>query len=244
MWFLGNILIYTFVFLLLFLFLKKIEDQPLGLRIKRFIGSVWGILTLAILYILESFIVNPGNFELYAETWHGFFLGLISFLFGFLFIYSGKVFWKMICAKRWLFLILGFAFYGVRLFYFELQTPNFLKGIESIAWILALFGFGFKHLNKPSILLAYLSQSAYPVYIIHMAVLYLVSKFIFPLDISAIAKFVASLLITVLSSLFIYEFVIRRITLFRIVFGLKKKNKDEKNLPPYSKNQSIYEYGG
>ncbi len=242
LWFLGNILIYTLIFLLLFLFLKRNEHQLLGLKIKNFVGGIWGILTLVILYVLESLLVNPGNFELYAETWHGFFLGLISFLFGFLFIYSGKAFWDMICAKRWLFLILGFAFYGVRLLYFELQAPNFLKSIESITWILALFGFGFKHLNKPSKLLAYLSKSAYPVYIIHMAILYLVSQFIFPLEISAISKFAISLLLTVLGSLFIYEFVIKRVVFLRIAFGLKKST-DEKSLAPYSKNQSVYEYG-
>lgn len=36
----------------------------------------------------------PESYALYALTLHGFFLGLLAFLFGFCFIFSGDKFWQ------------------------------------------------------------------------------------------------------------------------------------------------------
>ena len=62
--------------------------------------------------------------------------------------------------------------YGIRYVTFAPEAPGYLMAIESNCWIFGVFGFGYKYLNKPSKILSYLSQAAYPVYIIHMFVLY------------------------------------------------------------------------
>ncbi|HET9054846.1 MAG TPA: acyltransferase, partial [Cyclobacteriaceae bacterium] len=66
----------------------------------------------------------------------------------------------------------------------------------------------------------YLSQAAYPVYILHMIFLYLGSVWIFPLALDVRIKFVLVLLITLAGSLGMYE-IIRRIKWVRPLFGLK-----------------------
>ena len=89
--------------------------------------------------------------------------------------------------------------------------------------------FGYKHLNKPSKILSYLSQAAYPVYIIHMFVLYAVAMFILPLELPILLKFVGIVAFTGLACYLIYEFIIRRIGFLKPLFGLKwKLNKVEK----------------
>jgi glucan biosynthesis protein C len=158
---------------------------------------------------------------MYAMNWHGFFLGLLAFFFGFLFVYSGKQFWNTVLKWRWFYLALGLGFYLIRCIVFDLMAPGYLMAIESNCWIFGVFGFGFKYLNKPSRTLNYLSQAAYPVYIIHMVVLYAGALIILPLAIPVFLKFLLIVAFTGISCLVIYEFIIRRIGFVRPLFGLK-----------------------
>ena len=47
-----------------------------------------GLLVVIAAFIVEVVLVNPNPFSLYSKTWHGFFLGLIAFSFGFCFVLS------------------------------------------------------------------------------------------------------------------------------------------------------------
>jgi peptidoglycan/LPS O-acetylase OafA/YrhL len=105
-----------------------------------------------------------------------------------------------------------------------MEAPGYLMAIESILWIYSAFGFAYKYLNRPSRALSYLSQAAYPVYIIHMIFLYLGSMLIFPLNISAINKLILLIIFTFIGCFGLYELFIRRIKFIRPLFGLKIKN--------------------
>jgi surface polysaccharide O-acyltransferase-like enzyme len=102
-----------------------------------------------------------------------------------------------------------------------MQVPNFQLAIESNFWIYSVFAFGYKYLNHPSKALTYLSQAAYPIYIIHMVFLFLASSIIFPLELNVFIKFILVLFSTFIGSLVFYEFVIRRIKVISPLFGLK-----------------------
>ncbi len=221
LWFLGNIFAYVLILLPLFYFLKKIEEGRFKKGLSYLMSNPIGPLSLSVFFILETILVKPQVFEMYAQTWHGFFLGLLAFFFGFLLVYSGKTFWQTVLRWRWLYLGLAAALYIVRLMVFELKSPAYLIAIESNCWIFAVFGFGNKYLNKPGAALSYLSQAAYPVYIIHMFVLYAGAMIILPLEIPVIAKFISIIMFTGTVCYLIYEFMIRRIGFLRPLFGLK-----------------------
>ena len=178
-------------------------------------------MSISVFFILETMLVRPQVFEMYAQTWHGFFLGLLAFFFGFLFVYSGKTFWQTVLKWRWLYMGMAAALYIIRLMVFELKSPGYFMAIESNCWIFAVFGFGYKYLNKPGTTLSYLSQAAYPVYIIHMFVLYAGAMIILPLEIPVMLKFISIIVFTGTLCYLIYEFIIRRIGLLRPLFGLK-----------------------
>jgi len=152
------------------------------------------------------------------------------FFFGFIFVYSGKVFWETISKWKWLYIGIATILYIIRFTEFESITNMYMTTIESNCWIFGVFGLGYHYLNKPSALLSYLSQAAYPVYIIHMFVLYAGAFIILPLQIHPLLKFVGITLFTFVVCYFIYEFIIRRIGFFRPLFGLKWKfnSKGEK----------------
>jgi len=229
LWFLGNIFIYVLLLSPLFFYLKKHDNGKFRNAISKIMSYAIGPLSISVFFMLEVGVVKPQMFELYARTWHGFFIGFLAFFFGFLFVYSGKVFWQTVSKWKWLYIGIATVLYLIRFTGFESISNMYITTMESNCWIFGVFGFGYKYLNKPSKTLNYLSQAAYPVYIIHMFVLYATAMFILPLQIPIILKFIGIVAFTGLACYLIYEFIIRRISFLKPLFGLKWKfNKVEK----------------
>ena len=221
LWFLGNIFIYVILLSPLFYYLKRNEHGKIHKWLEKLFGNPLGLLFIMAVFIMEALLIRPEIYETYAMTLHGFLLGLLAFLIGFLCIYSGKYFWENVLKWRWILISTAMTLFLLRLFAFELKAPNYLLSMESTLWIMALFGFAFKHLNRPGRSLRYLSQAAYPVYIIHMVFLYLGAYFIMPLEVPVILKFALVIIFTFAGSFIFYEFVIRRIWFIKPLFGLK-----------------------
>ena len=221
LWFLGNIFVYTIVLLPIFFYLKRNTNKTTLIYLRKILSHPLGLLLVMLVFIVEAIVVNPYPFELYAMTTHGFILGLIAFIFGFLFMYSGNPFWRMICKWRWVFIVVALTLYLYRTFQGEIQVPVYRLSIESSLWIFSIFAFGHKYLNHPSSILKYLSQGAYPIYIVHMIFIYLASYLVFPLNTYVWLKFILVLAITFLGSVVFYELFIRRIYFIRPFFGLK-----------------------
>lgn len=225
LWFLGNIFAYVVVLLPLFFYLKHKGESKFKKGLAALMGYAVGPLSVSVVFVLETLLVKPGLFAMYAQTWHGFFLGFLAFFFGFILMYSGKSFWKTVLKWRWLYFGMAVILYGVRYFIFETEAPGYLMAIESNCWIFWVFGLGYKKLNRPSRLLGYLSKAAYPVYIVHMFVLYAGSMIILPLDMPVFIKFIAITLVTIIICYLIYEFILRRVVFLRPLFGLKRTSK-------------------
>lgn len=223
LWFLGNIFVYVVMLLPVFFYLKANEKGKLVVWIKKLLSNPLGLLPVIAAFVAEALLVDPNPYELYAMTWHGFFLGLLAFFFGFCFVLSGNSFWKMLLKWRWLFIGAAVTLYTYRLFQFQMRVPGYQLAIESNFWIISVFAFGYKYLNHPSKALDYLSQAAYPVYILHMIFLFLASMLIFPLDIEIHLQFILVLLFTGIGCFVTYEFIIRRVNIIRPLFGLKMK---------------------
>ncbi|MCB0505467.1 MAG: acyltransferase family protein [Cyclobacteriaceae bacterium] len=224
LWFLGNIFSYVLLLSPLFFYLKKNQNGRFRQVLNQLLNSPLGLIALIIPFILEAELVRPQNFELYAMTLHGYILGLLAFMSGFLCVYSGKVFWENIRKWRWVLIILSTMLYILRIIYFDFKPPYYLLAIESNLWIYTVFGFGYRYLNKPSKILTYLSQAAYPVYIIHMLFLYLGASYLFTTEMAATNKFLILNVFTLISCLLVYEFIIRRVNIVRPLLGLRIVN--------------------
>ena len=222
LWFLGYIFLYVLLLSPVFYLVRKHEESRWIRRIKAISSHPMGfVITCAVLFG-EAILVKPEIYEAYAMSFHGFMLGLAAFFFGFVFVLSGESFRKMTVKWRWAFLALAVSLFLFRAFAYSLKAPLYLLVIESTSWIYALFGLASRYLNKPSRTLSYLSQAAYPVYIIHMIVLYLASYLLFPLSLSPWIKFAGIILFTFAGCFALYDLIIRRIYWIRPLFGLKK----------------------
>ncbi|WP_375579348.1 acyltransferase family protein [Marivirga tractuosa] len=229
LWFLGNIFIYVLIFTPLFFYLKNKQESKLFSVLNKLMASPLALLVLMIPFIIEAKLVQPENFELYAMTPHGFWMGMIAFLTGFLCVYSGQNFWKNVTKLRWPTLAIAFILYLLRLQGLTSDLLNYLIPVESNLWIYTVFGFGYKYLNQPSKALTYLSSAAYPIYVIHMFFLFMASFIIFPLDIHPYTKLIAVILATFGGCFISYDFLIRRIRWIRPLFGLKPKSVEIRN---------------
>lgn len=224
LWFLGNIFVYVLVLAPLFFYLRTNENGRFVRFLKKLFSTPFGLMPVIGLLMLEVLIIKPFPYELYAMTWHGFFLGLLAFFFGFCFVLCGDSFWNMLLRFHWMFPVLAVALFALRLFYFKMNTPVYLVVIESNCWILSVLAFAYKYLNRPGKALTYLSKAAYPIYILHMIFLYLGSSLIFQTELDVRLQFLLVLLITLGGCLAVYE-IVRRIKWIRPLFGLKFNKK-------------------
>lgn len=226
LWFLAYIYAYV-LFWGYALYCLRTEENALVRMFRSILRRPIGIYLFMIPFIIEAWGLAPEYFGVYVDNAHGFFLGALAFSFGFLFAAIGDAFWNAAVKTRYINIVLAMSLFLLSMLHFEYKPPHALSSIESMAWIFAIFGFGFKHLNKPSRTLSYLSQAAYPVYIIHMVAQYAASYFVLPLGLSPWRSFVLITVGTFGACLAAYELVIRRVDLVRPLFGLKRRKSGE-----------------
>jgi glucans biosynthesis protein C len=229
LWFLGNIFSYVLVLAPLLYYLKKHQDGTIVRGLRKLFSYPAGLLAITGVFVVEAYALKPFPYEMYAMTWHGFALGFLAFLSGFCLVLAGLPFWNMLLKWRWVFPVLAVAGFVIRVI-LGIKVPVYLLVTESHAWIFTCFAFGYRYLNRPGKALNYLSEAAYPVYILHMIFLYAGSVVIFPLQLPVQLKFALLLMITAAGCIGTFE-IIKRLKLLRPLFGLKFSSRNDRQLP-------------
>lgn len=221
LWFLANIFIYVIVLSPIFYLIKKNSNSKIVQRLISLFKSPIALLVIAGVFVLESALVKPEIYTLYAFNIHGYILGFLAFLFGYLSILAGDGFWHNLLKWKWWLLFSSILLFTFRYVQFDMLAPNYLLAFESCLWVFTVFGFAFRYLNKPGKTLTYLSQGAYPIYITHMIFLYLGSMLILPLGIPTFFKLFLIIAFTGAGCFATYDLIIRRVKFLRPLFGLK-----------------------
>ncbi len=219
LWFLAYIYAYV-VFWGYALYCLRAVDNAFVRMLRKLLRRPYCLYLFMVPFVVEAVLLAPEYFGTYVDNAHGFFVGALAFLVGFLFAAVGDTFWSAVVKTRFLNAVIAVALFLVRLTFFNLDPPHYLSSIESMAWIFAIFGFGYMHLNRPSRLLSYLSQAAYPIYIIHMIFQYLAAFLVLPLGLPLGTSFLLIVLLTFGGCIVTYDLMIRRIRLVRPLFGL------------------------
>lgn len=100
-------------------------------------------------------------------------------------------------------------------------------GLSSWCWLLAFFGFGMKHLNFNSKFLSYANEAILPFYILHQTVLLCVGYFITQWNIPDLIKYALIGSSSFLIIMAVYEYLVRRVTILRLLFGMKADSKPQ-----------------
>lgn len=222
LWFLGNIVIYISILFPLFYYLVKKQDGQFRKVLIKIMSHPLGPISIAIFFVLEVLIIKPEIFSLYAQTLHGYAIGFLAFFFGFLVVYIGQNFWNTVQQWKAVYLAAAAIMFSVRLVVNQTGGPNYLMAIESNLWIMSLFGYAHQYLNRPSKTLNYLTKAVYPIYIVHMFVLFGAAWLILPLDLPVMLQFLIIVVITAAACMALYE-LIKRIPILRLAFGIREK---------------------
>jgi peptidoglycan/LPS O-acetylase OafA/YrhL len=154
-------------------------------------------------------------------------------LAGFL-VVSGERLQASIERLRWPSLLLGLVLAGAQFLLLNLeQEPPFGTWQYAVGWgiralaswcvVLAILGFGRKHLNHATPFLRYANEAVLPFYILHQTVLMCVGYFVVQWAIPDLLKWAIILVASFVLIMVLYEFLVRRYNAFRFLFGMKPR---------------------
>ena len=233
LWFLPYLLLFSLALIPVFLYLKNHIRSRFTSWLTQIVQNPLKIYLFIIpLYLVESF-VEP-FFEIthaLIDDWFTIINYIIIFLYGFLLIMVKGAFWFTVEKYRKYFLIAGLVCFSVMLLIVEVYEDSiyrhfieaFLKVANLWSWILAIFGFASKYLNRKSKILYYCNEAVYPFYILHQTIMMVMAYYIMNLEWSLGLKASIMVVGTFGFSWFIYEFFVRRWKFMRPLFGLKKE---------------------
>lgn len=235
LWFIPYLLLFSLALIPIFIYLRNNPDCGILRLTKRMCQSKWNLYWFLLpLYLIESFI-EPFFEETHAliGDWFVIINSITLFFYGFLLISVKEIFWNTVEKNRRTYLYCGIAAFSIFLFiitaFEDGYVRHFIEAFIYVAsfwsWILTLFGYASKYLNKPSNVLTYCNQAVYPFYILHQTVTVILGYFVMNLEWGFSSKFLFLSGGTFLISWIIYEFLIRRWLLIRPLFGLQNNKK-------------------
>lgn len=232
LWFLPYLLVFSLILGPFFVRTRRKSSKLVDWTSKQLQKPFGFYLFIIPLFLLEAFM-EP-FFEIthaLIDDWFNFFSSMTFFFYGFLFIATGEVFWKNLEKIKGKALIIGLVSFSLLLgrwiFIEQDDLPQhlaeaFLKIINLWSWILVLFGYGARYLNKKSGLLTYANRAVYPFYILHQTITIVIAYFLIDLEWGFVVKSTIMVIGTFGFSWLLYDLIILRIPLLHPLFGLKK----------------------
>jgi hypothetical protein len=98
-------------------------------------------------------------------------------------------------------------------------------GMVSWCWLLAFFGFGMKTLNFKTRFMTYANEAVLPFYILHQTILLCIGYFVVGWAIPDLLKYVMISTSSFTVIVVLYEYLVRRANILRLLFGMKPKVK-------------------
>ncbi len=232
LWFVIYLFVFSLITLPLFLYLKGAGAHLLS-KLSVGMEKSGAILLLALpLAAIEAALRPrwPGLQNLY-DDWANFCLYLLYFIYGYL-IYSDARFGQAIDRHFRISLVLAvasmFALFGLweqsvleRGYSLEYILYQLLRGCDSWFWVVALVGLGRRYLNFNLQLLQYASVASYPFYLLHQTVLVTIGFYVVRWNAGVMEKFWVISTASLITTIVIYELLIRRNNVTRFLFGLK-----------------------
>lgn len=225
LWFLPYLLLMSLLATPLFLYLRK-EDNPLIRNIKQVLERSPFSLYLFILPLVIVQLSLAGKYPIthaLIGDWYALSFYFILFVIGYILICAGSAFWTAVLNIRYS--ALGF---GVLAYILSLQNISsndiflgLLKVLNMWAWILAIFGFAARYLNRESQLVKYRNRAVYPFYILHQTITIICGYYLMELPWHYGIKMSIMAIVTFGGSWLIYEFLILKIKAIQPLFGVK-----------------------
>lgn len=136
--------------------------------------------------------------------------------------------WEWIASRRHYLAASGVAIYVVATLLFTQEvihrdTPvdAFIATTFTWACVLAFIGYGYRHLSFCNPLLRWARDASYPIYILHQTLIVAIGYYVVQAPWIPWVKYWTVLAATMVSCALLYELVVRRSAVTRVIFGMK-----------------------
>jgi hypothetical protein len=244
MWFVAYLFIYTLGLAGLLLVWRRLGEhiQAGAERILKGFGLLaWPILFLGLLR--GTLYVRYGETHALVGDYYVHAVSLSAFLLGFG-LAKSEVLRQRLIAARWPALALAVAAYAgwasfVWIYRGDTPIPppglklamRFVHATDAWCAIVAILGFGAKHLNRGGAALRYLTLGVFPFYLVHQTLIVVMAHHLAKLNLPQPLEAAILIVLTFAGCFATYE-IVRRIPGVRILFGLKGQPVAEAKRPP------------
>jgi surface polysaccharide O-acyltransferase-like enzyme len=233
LWFLGFLFLYSLMAIPIFRWLSSENGSRFTDFLVKLVSKPVGIILWVIPLSLTQIVLNP-YFPI-QNDWADFLYQFLFFVYGYI-LFSDQRFLKALKKDWWLILFLSFISSVLILstvssgFTDSISVPQNLTAllirwgvysINSWAWIISLIIFGMRYLDYENNWLKYLKQAVMPFYLIHHPVIIAIAYYVVQWDTSTVIKILSVICGSFLTTLGIFELLIKRISPLGNLLGLK-----------------------
>ena len=111
-------------------------------------------------------------------------------------------------------------------------ADSILANAFTWTWLMVFLGYGRQYLSFGNRLLTWARDASYPIYILHQTVIILIAYFVIRQPWAAWIKYWVVAGTTLAACVLIYEFLVRRVGLLRVAFGMKATKPEARVLLP------------
>jgi peptidoglycan/LPS O-acetylase OafA/YrhL len=237
LWFIVYLYVYVPLLLPLMLWWRGREKQlPSG---------AW-IAALALPLALNEALLKPLFPEAHSlvNDWYVFNHYLLFTVYGYV-LASMPGSWQWLGSQRHRFGIGGLLTYVAATLLFEYgvihrDTPAdaFIANVFTWFCVLAFLGYGYRHLSFCNPLLRYARDASYPIYILHQTVIVAIGYYVIQASWAPWVKYWTVLVATLVSCWALYELIVRRFGVTRLMFGMKPRRAAASSAPVSSEGRS------
>ena len=194
---------------------------------------------LALAIVRLALVGRFGSSHAFVDDWYNHAQYFLVFAIGFLAARIDSV-WAGMARLRWPALFLGFATWGLLVWYFQLRSgppvppPEGLRMAQRVVyalnqwvWIVAMCGFARHWIKRDSPARRYLTDAIFPFYIVHQTAIVLFAVWLRPLAIPPLAEGLLLIVLTAVVCVASYE-IAKRIRWLRPLFGLRSVGQPPK----------------
>jgi len=221
-WYLMFLFFFSLVTLPLLMPIAK-SGKSLVSKLATWFDKPWSVLLLFLPLAITSPLADMAGLSVTREmgTWD-ILSYVLFFIYGYL-LFSNPLIPDLIKRYR-IFAFIGAIILTLVIIALEPSNAIYFSTLRAICawfWILAILGFGSKHLNFNNKFLAYSNEAVLPFYILHQTIIVVIGFFVVQWNMDIIPKYFIISITSFLIITVIYELLVRRISPLRFLFGMR-----------------------
>ncbi len=230
LWYLELLFIFCLLFLPIFIWWKG-SGQKFCQTVGDFLAKPGALYLLALPTMILVTILDPSTVGMKETGGWSPIVYIFFFLPGYIFIPNDAVQTRLM-KQRWISIALALFFSFAWLLQEDhpfgstgYMIDSILISLASWSCIFALLGIVRKYLTFTNPFLRYANEAVLPFYILHQPVILSIGFFVAGWAIPGIGKYFIMLISAFIVIMVIYEFLVRRFDVMRVLFGMKLKGK-------------------